>query len=102
MPIMSCSKNGTSGFKFGDSGTCYIGEGARAKAERQGRAIEASKHGDRSNAQLEIKLALAAGHTLENIANSAGMKPGAISAILSGENKNAPAELAGKIASICH
>lgn len=48
MPIMTCSKDGKPGFKFGAGGTCYIGDGARARAERQGRAIEASKHGDKA------------------------------------------------------
>jgi hypothetical protein len=32
------------GFKFGIRGKLYRGPGARAKAVRQGRAIEASKH----------------------------------------------------------
>lgn len=45
MPVKRCQKDGKSGFKYGDSGKCYTGKGARAKAEKQGRAIEASKHG---------------------------------------------------------
>lgn len=44
MPIKSCTKNGKSGFKYGDSGACYTGEGAKAKAEAQMRAIKASQH----------------------------------------------------------
>ena len=39
MPIKKCG----SGYKYGDTGKCYKGKGARAKAARQGRAIEASK-----------------------------------------------------------
>lgn len=43
MPVMRCQKNGKRGYKWGKEGTCYIGSVAKAKAERQGRAIEASK-----------------------------------------------------------
>jgi hypothetical protein len=32
------------GYKFGTAGKLYKGPGAKAKAARQGRAIEASKH----------------------------------------------------------
>lgn len=42
MPIMRCTRDGMSGFKWGPNGYCYIGPGARARAERQGRAILAS------------------------------------------------------------
>lgn len=44
MPIKKCTKDGKSGFKYGDSGTCYTGPGARKKAAKQGQAIEISKH----------------------------------------------------------
>lgn len=47
MPIKSCKLNGKSGFKYGDSGTCYTYDDndeaskkrARAKAVIQGHAI---------------------------------------------------------------
>lgn len=42
MPVQRCQKNGRRGYKFGSQGTCYVGRGAKAKAERQGRAIRAS------------------------------------------------------------
>ena len=42
MPVQRCQKNNKKGWKFGSSGTCYTGRGAKAKAERQGRAIRAS------------------------------------------------------------
>jgi len=42
MPIKSCQSNGKSGHKYGDSGKCYTGEGSRAKAEQQMRAIKAN------------------------------------------------------------
>ena len=42
MPVQRCQKNGRSGYKWGQSGTCYVGRGAKARAERQGRAIRAS------------------------------------------------------------
>lgn len=32
-----------SGYKYGQSGKTYTGKGAKAKAARQGRAIQASK-----------------------------------------------------------
>lgn len=43
MPVKPCKDKGKSGKKYGDSGKCYTGEGAGAKAARQGRAIKASK-----------------------------------------------------------
>lgn len=50
MPIKRCQFNGKSGFRFGDSGTCYTytandpasRQRARKKAEAQERAIRAS------------------------------------------------------------
>lgn len=44
MPLQKCSKSGTSGWKWGNQGKCFIGTGARTRALRQGRAIEASVH----------------------------------------------------------
>lgn len=43
MSLQRCQKNSQKGWKFGKEGTCYIGEGAREKALKQGRAIEANK-----------------------------------------------------------
>jgi len=43
MPLMRCRKDGRKGWKYGNSGVCYIGTDARGKAEKQGRAIEVSK-----------------------------------------------------------
>ena len=43
MPVKSCSKNGKSGYKWGDSGNCYTGPGAKKKALKQGVAIEKNK-----------------------------------------------------------
>ncbi len=43
MPVMSCTADGKSGYKWGDSGKCYTGPNAKADALKQGRAIEASK-----------------------------------------------------------
>lgn len=48
MPIMKCSKDGKSGYKYGETGTCYTGPGAMEKAKKQGRAIEANKHKSKS------------------------------------------------------
>lgn len=43
MPLQRCQVNGKKGWKWGSSGKCYTGPGARTKALEQGRAIEASK-----------------------------------------------------------
>ena len=43
MPLKKCQRDGKDGWKWGDEGHCYIGEGAKEKALTQGRAIEASK-----------------------------------------------------------
>jgi len=45
MPLKRCQKNKKKGWKFGDSGKCYTGKGAKARAKKQGRAIKASQHG---------------------------------------------------------
>lgn len=44
MPVKRCTKDGKAGYKYGDSGTCYTGPGAKEKAIKQGQAIEISKH----------------------------------------------------------
>lgn len=43
MPLKQCTKNGKSGWKFGDSGTCYTGPEAKEKARKQGVAIKISQ-----------------------------------------------------------
>jgi len=43
MPLMKCVRQGKPGWKFGKLGFCFTGLNAKAKALRQGRAIEASK-----------------------------------------------------------
>ena len=43
MPLMKCQRKNRSGYKFGKSGKCYIGKGAKEKAKKQGRAIALSK-----------------------------------------------------------
>lgn len=40
MPV----KKSGSGYKFGDKGKVYTGKGAKKKAAKQGRAIQASKN----------------------------------------------------------
>lgn len=52
MPLQRVRKNGKPGYRWGDSGAVYTytpgdaasREAAKAKADRQGRAIEANKH----------------------------------------------------------
>ena len=43
MPFKTCSSGGKTGVKYGDSGKCYTGKSARAKAGRQAAAIKASQ-----------------------------------------------------------
>lgn len=48
MPVKSCTKEGKSGHKYGNSGKCYTGKSSQAKASqakaaRQGRAIKANQ-----------------------------------------------------------
>ena len=40
MPV----KKSGGGYRYGESGKVYKGKGAKAKAAKQGRAIQASKH----------------------------------------------------------
>ncbi|MFH1571076.1 MAG: hypothetical protein ABIL09_23990, partial [Gemmatimonadota bacterium] len=39
MPLMSCESEGESGWKFGESGTCYTGTDAKERAIAQGIAM---------------------------------------------------------------
>lgn len=43
MPIVPCKRGGKSGFKYGESGKCYTGKDAKAKAAKQAAAIKASQ-----------------------------------------------------------
>lgn len=43
MPLMECQIDGQEGYKWGETGTCYIGPDAKEKATKQGQAIEISK-----------------------------------------------------------
>lgn len=42
MPLRRCTKDGKSGWRWGDQGKCYTGPGAKAKAARQGLAAVAN------------------------------------------------------------
>lgn len=51
MPVTTCQKDGKPGFKYGDTGYCYVyedneasKEAARQAAIKQGQAIEISRH----------------------------------------------------------
>lgn len=56
MPIMRCTRAGKSGFKYGPTGKCYIGPGARSNAAAQGRAIQYSKHRNDASDDFLIQL----------------------------------------------
>ncbi len=42
MPLKKCSSAGKAGWKYGDSGRCYTGPGAKRKAIKQGLALPES------------------------------------------------------------
>jgi len=42
MPVQPCKRNGKRGWRWGQHGKCYLGSGAKALADKQGRAIRAS------------------------------------------------------------
>jgi hypothetical protein len=42
MPVHKATKNGKSGYQWGNSGKVYTGAGAQAKAAAQGRAAHAA------------------------------------------------------------
>lgn len=46
MPTQKCTTGGKSGFKYSEGGKCYTGADAKKKAQKQGQAIEISKHAD--------------------------------------------------------
>lgn len=46
MPVERCEINGKLGWKWGDKGKCYTGDGAKDKALRQGMAIELNESYD--------------------------------------------------------
>jgi len=59
MPIRVCSVNGKSGFKWGNSGKCYTGPGARKKAAAQAAAIfSAGYSGEGMGKKVDMKEAL--------------------------------------------
>ena len=59
MPVMKCQKNGKPGYKWGQSGVCFLGPNARARALAVGRAIAANKDRsdtmERQSFQLDVK-----------------------------------------------
>lgn len=69
MPLKKCSSGGKSGYKWGDSGKCYTGPGARQKALKQGQAIEANKSrgsGDKRMQELLESIDSVLGGKVEN------------------------------------
>lgn len=58
MPLKRCQRNGKKGWKWGDSGKCYIGPGAKQKAIKQGIAIEGPDKFAQKASVEEYELAL--------------------------------------------
>jgi hypothetical protein len=55
MPLKKCSSGGKSGWKWGSSGKCYTGPGAKKKAIKQGVAIEGpEKFASKAIQELDI------------------------------------------------
>lgn len=59
MPLKRCTQDGKSGWKFGDSGKCYVGPEGKKLAIKQGIKIHGPKeferimkHGDASKEEL--------------------------------------------------
>jgi hypothetical protein len=50
---MKCQEKGKAGWKWGEGGKCYTGPDGKAQAEKQGRAIEASKHAAEQTKQVQ-------------------------------------------------
>ncbi len=50
MPVMTCTKDGKSGYKWGRNGVCFVGVDAKERAAKVGAAIKSkeSKRGRRS------------------------------------------------------
>lgn len=65
MPVMPCKKGGKSGYKWGPSGVCFTGPGAKERATAVGRAVYARERGDAMKAeeddvsQAELEAAIA-------------------------------------------
>jgi len=59
MPIQSCSANGTSGFRWGNSGKCYTGPGAKKKAIKQGYAEDPEHFSEEMNSSAELQTTVA-------------------------------------------
>jgi len=53
MPVVKCTSEGKSGFKWGIGGKCFTGSGARNKARRQGIAIELSKRREGKKSEFD-------------------------------------------------
>ena len=55
MPLMRCSRQGKSGWKFGPAGFCFTGPTAQDQARKQGIAVlasEAKASGDTSKKEV--------------------------------------------------
>lgn len=51
MPVLTCVKDGDSGYKWGEQGVCFIGPGSRERAAEVGRAIAAQENKSMDNVE---------------------------------------------------
>lgn len=81
MPLKKCKDSKDSGYKWGDSGTCYTGKDAKQKAIKQGLAIEGPENFKNKINSSEIELDTTDINTVSNyMINNFGI--GAAAAII--------------------
>ena len=75
MPLIKCSLNGKSGWKYGNAGHCYTGPGAKKKAVKQGLAENGGKWSDAAIAELATTSELITAEELADMLTEDGMGP---------------------------
>lgn len=56
MPLKTCTKDGKSGWQWGDSGACYTGKDGKKKALMQGYAIDPKHFKEEVSKSKELAL----------------------------------------------
>lgn len=58
MPLKRCTSNGQPGWKWGNSGKCYTGPGAKKKAIKQGIAMGEIKSEEEATEEAETRFTM--------------------------------------------
>lgn len=78
MPVMECQVDDKSGYKWGESGVCFVGSSSKEKAEKVGQAINAQRN-DADTYKPTAEMAAAARRALkmrdEQPESNKGMTP---------------------------